>query len=50
MGDLASKNGTDLDGTPIITKKSEVVNLVKEGFARLRTRAFDGSQGFPWVI
>ncbi len=47
---LAAKNGTDLDGTPIIKKAIEVDNLEKKGFAEERTRALDGSQGFPWIV
>jgi hypothetical protein len=47
---LAAKNGTDLDGTPIIKKAIEVDDLEKKGFAEEQTRALDGSQGFPWVV
>ena len=47
---LAAKNGTDLDGTPIIKQAIEVDDLEKKGFAETRTRALDGSQGFPWII
>jgi hypothetical protein len=47
---LAAKNGTDLDGTPLIRKAIEVDDLGKKGFAIQRTRALDGSQGFPWII
>ena len=47
---MAAKNGYDLDGTPILTSKSDIVGLQKQGFVQLRTRAFDGSEGFPWVI
>lgn len=47
---LAAKNGTDLDGTPIIRKAIEVDDLGKKGFAVQQTRALDGSQGFPWII
>jgi len=47
---LAEKNGTDLDGTPIIKKAIEVDDLGKKGFAIQQTRALDGSQGFPWII
>ncbi len=50
LADLAMKNGTDLDGTPIIKKAIEVDNLTKMGFVVQRTRALDGSQGFPWII
>ena len=47
---LAAKNGTDLDGTPMIRKAIEVDVLERKGFAETRTRALDGSQGFPWII
>lgn len=47
---LAQKNGLDLDGTPIIKSASDVDNLADKGLVKLRTRAQDGSQGFPWVI
>src|SRR5713101_137711 len=47
---LRTKNGTDLDGTPQIHKAIEVDDLGKKGCAEQRTRALDGSQGFPWII
>jgi len=47
---LRAKNGTDLDGTPQIHKAIEVDDLGKKGCAVQRTRALDGSQGFPWII
>ncbi len=47
---LAEKNGTDLDGTPIITMAIEVDDLEKKGLVVERTRNLDGSQGFPWII
>src|SRR5262245_25359558 len=47
---LAAKNGTDMDGTPIIKQAIEVDDLEKKGLAETRTRALDGSQGFPWII
>jgi hypothetical protein len=47
---LAAKNGTDLDGTPILKKAIEVDDLEKKGFAVEQTRALDGSQGNPWVV
>jgi hypothetical protein len=47
---LAAKNGTDLDGTPMIRKAIEVDVLERKGFVETRTRALDGSQGFPWII
>ncbi len=50
LSDLTAKNGTDLDGTPQIHKAIEVDDLGKKGCAVQRTRALDGSQGFPWII
>jgi hypothetical protein len=47
---LAAKNGTDLDGTPMIRKAIEVDDLEKKGCAVEQTRALDGSQGFPWIL
>lgn len=47
---LAEDNGVDLDGTPVIKTVSDLEDLEKEGFVEFRTRALDGSQGFPWVI
>jgi hypothetical protein len=47
---LAAKNGTDLDGTPMIRQAIEVDVLERKGFAETKTRALDGSQGFPWII
>jgi hypothetical protein len=50
LAQLAAKNGTDLDGTPIIKTAMEVDGLVKKGLAVEQPRNFDGSQGFPWII
>jgi len=47
---LAAKNGTDLDGTPIIKTPMELDGLERKGFAVEQNRNFDGSQGFPWII
>jgi len=47
---LAAKNGTDLDGTPMIRKAIEVDDLEKKGFAEEQTRPLDGSRGFPWIL
>src|SRR6516225_3659245 len=44
---LAAKNGTDLDGTPMIRKAIEVDVLERKGLVQTQTRALDGSQGFP---
>jgi hypothetical protein len=47
---LAAENGVDLDGTPVIKTVSDVDNLAQKGLVKLRTRAPDGSEGFPWVV
>ena len=38
LGDLAKKNGLDLDGTPIIASASDVENLASKGLVSLTTR------------
>lgn len=50
LAPIAAANGTDLDGTPILTSASLIDNLVSQGLAQILTRPLDGSQGFPWVI
>lgn len=50
LADLAAENGTDLDGTPVITEVGEIEDLEKDGWVEFRTRNLDGSEGFPWVI
>ena len=50
MEKLAEDNGLDLDGTPIIQTKSDIEKLTDEGCTTINPRAFDGSEGFPWVI
>jgi hypothetical protein len=50
LADLAATNGTDLDGTPILKTADGIDGLVSKGLVEIRTRAQDGSQGFPWVI
>ncbi len=47
---LAAMNGVDLDGTPVIKTASDLDNLAQKGLVTLRTRAQDGSDGFPWVV
>jgi hypothetical protein len=47
---LAAKNGTDLDGTPMIRSTKEIDFLEGKGLAVEQTRALNGSQGFPWII
>src|SRR5262249_36973082 len=50
LAELAQRNGTDLDGTPVIKRLSESNDLEAAGFVLLRQRNEDGSDGFPWVI
>ena len=50
LEDLASRNGLDLDGTPIIRRLSEIDELERLGLLDLIQRPEDGSQGFPWVV
>jgi len=50
LATLAAKNGTDLDGTPMIRQVKEIDFLERKGLAEEHTRALDGSQGFPWII
>src|SRR5262249_19067984 len=50
LATLAAKNGTDLDGTPMIRTTKEIDFLEGKGLAVEQTRALDGSQGFPWII
>ena len=38
LEDLAEDNGLDLDGTPIIAKRSEIEKLAKKGYVTLKTR------------
>src|SRR5262249_46887707 len=47
---LADKNGTDLDGPPMIRKAIGGDVLERKGFVQTQTRALDGSQGSPWII
>ena len=47
---LAVKNGLNLDGTPVIKTVDDLEDLEEAGFVQFRSRALDGSQGFPWVI
>lgn len=50
LATLAARNGTDLDGTPIIRKAIEVDVLGRKGLVEEQTRALDGSQGPPWIV
>jgi hypothetical protein len=50
LAQLAAKDGTDLDGTPIIKQAIEVDDLEKKGLVMEQTRALDGSQGFSFIL
>jgi hypothetical protein len=50
LANMGAKNGYDLDGTPLLFSTSDITGLEQDGYVQLRHRAFDGSQGFPWVI
>jgi len=50
LATLAAKNGTDLDGTPIIRTPKELDVLEGKGLATEQRRNVNGSQGFPWII
>jgi hypothetical protein len=50
LAQLAAKNGTNLDGTPVIKMAIEVDDLEKKGLVAEQTRALDGSQGVPFII
>ena len=50
LATLAAKNGTDLDGTPIIRHVKEIDFLERMGLAMEQRRAPDGTQGPPWII
>lgn len=50
LSSLASTNGTDTDGTPIIKKVDEIESLASSGFVTVRTRPTDGSQGGTWRV
>jgi hypothetical protein len=50
LDELAARNGLDLDGTPIIKRLSEILELEALGLLELIKRPEDGSLGFPWVV
>ena len=47
---LRERNGTDLDGTPILKRLNELVRLEEQGYLELLQRPDDESQGPPWVV
>lgn len=50
LRELATRNGVDLDGTPVIRRISELEDLEAKGLIRLQERVPDASRAFPWVI
>ncbi|MCA1593728.1 MAG: hypothetical protein LC754_13975 [Acidobacteria bacterium] len=50
LAPFAAKNGTDLDGTPILHTANDIDSLAADGFVKLVNRNTDGSEGFPWVV
>jgi hypothetical protein len=50
LEDLRKRNGTALDGTPIIKTLSELDNLFSKGFAARRLRNPNGSEGALYSI
>jgi hypothetical protein len=50
LEEIRDRNGTDLDGTPVIKRLSEIQELESMGLLVLNQRNEDGSQGFPWVV
>jgi hypothetical protein len=50
LATLAAKNGTDLDGTPMIRHVKEIDFLERNGLAQEQRRAANGSQGPPWIL
>lgn len=51
LANLAAKNGTDLDGTPVIKRLQEINDLQAAGFVELRENSATAVTGPPrWVI
>jgi FtsP/CotA-like multicopper oxidase with cupredoxin domain len=50
LDELRARNGTDLDGTPLLKHVSEIASLEKDGFVQLATLSDDGSSGAPWMV
>jgi hypothetical protein len=50
LADLGEKNGFDLDGTPLITTKSEIESLEDDGFVTIEIPSLDGTQGPRWLV
>ncbi len=50
LAELAARNGTDLDGTPIIRTLSEISSLADAGFVDLHKRPRNGSEGERYFV
>ncbi len=50
LADLAARNGTDADGTPLVKTMSELEDLRSRGLVTVTLFPTDGSRGFPWFI
>src|SRR5262249_7290299 len=50
LSSLASRNGVDLDGTPMIRSTDDIENLQGQGFITVTTQPTDGSAPTPWFL
>jgi len=50
LEEIRKRNGTDLDGTPILRNLSDIRNLEQRGFVALEQRSAGDSGESPWVI
>lgn len=50
LADLAARNGTDLDGTPLMKTVSEIESMRSRGLVTVDSIPTDGSAGPPWFI
>lgn len=47
---IATRNGRDADGTPILKKLAEVEDMIARGFVEIRQNPFVGGAGTLWLI
>ncbi len=50
LGDIAQRNGTDVDGTPLIKTMSELNDLRSRNLVTVTLIPSDGSAGPPWFL
>jgi len=50
LAPFAAANGTNSDGTPILTKTVDIDNLTSQGLVQQIQPNEDGSQGIGWII